>query len=116
MHEAPTIDAELTLLRTDDGGRHSPVYAGYRPHVVVGDPTQREASVRDGDVLTEEYLGVTFLDGPEVIQPSDSCMVTMSLMYYPNVDYSGLLPGRTFTLREGGRIVGFGRVIKRSDV
>ena len=105
-------------MNTDDGGRRSPIYpsTNYWPHVVVGDPTQREAIVRDGNVCTEDYLGVAFLAGPEVIQPGDSCTVTMSLMYYPEVDYSRLRRGTTFTLREGGQIIGFGRVTRRSDV
>ncbi len=32
-------------------------------------------------------------------------------MYYPRVDYSALQTGVTFTVREGGRIVGHGVVV-----
>lgn len=39
----------------------------------------------------------------------------MDLMYHPQVDYRELTPGTTFTVREGPRIVGHGRVLKRED-
>ncbi len=35
----------------------------------------------------------------------------LRLMYYPRVDYSTLQTGVTFTVREGGRIVGHGVVV-----
>ena len=31
-------------------------------------------------------------------------------MYWPNVKYEGLIPGVTFTIREGPQTVGYGRV------
>jgi translation elongation factor EF-Tu-like GTPase len=121
MSDLPTIDAEVTLLRTDEGGRRGPILPGlkpshYCPHLVIGDPTQRKAIVREGNVCTEEYLGIRFLDGPDIVYPGDWCVATMSLMYHPDVDYSAVIPGATFTVREGGMVIGFGRVIKRSDV
>jgi hypothetical protein len=32
---------------------------------------------------------------------------------FPRLAYEGVVPGATFTLREGSRIVGFGRVLAR---
>ncbi len=40
-----------------------------------------------------------------------SLSVTLLLAYYPAVEYEELLPGATFTLREGGSIVGYGEVV-----
>jgi translation elongation factor EF-Tu-like GTPase len=118
MSACPTIEVDVTFLSISEGGRQHPLYFGaypgqYWPHLVVGDPKQRKAIVRDGNVLIEEYLGVTFLDGPEVIHPGDSFAAKLSLMYHPDVDYSAVVPGATFTIREGGQIVGFGRVTRR---
>ena len=36
-------------------------------------------------------------------------------MYFPLIRYEDVVPGATFTVREGGRIVGFGRVESRTD-
>lgn len=45
--------------------------------------------------------------------PGGWFIVTMGLVYYPVVDYSALVQGAVFTIREGPRIVGHGRVVKR---
>jgi|SRR6516165_5050475 hypothetical protein len=65
MSEIPTIEAELTLLPTDEGGRRHQLSFGrdspgyYFPHVVVGDPAQRKSVVHDGNVCTEDYLSTS---------------------------------------------------------
>jgi hypothetical protein len=41
--------------------------------------------------------------------------VTLDLMYHPRVDYGAVQPNATFTIREGGKVVGFGRPVARSD-
>jgi hypothetical protein len=49
------------------------------------------------------------------IEPGETAEVTMALMYYyePNVSYEDVVPGATFTLREGPSIVGYGTVLSR---
>lgn len=37
------------------------------------------------------------------------------LMYHPQVDCNSLVVGATFTVREGGRIVGHGVVVQRNE-
>jgi len=39
--------------------------------------------------------------------------VKLALMYAPEVSYTGVEPGATFTLREGPEIVGYGLVLSR---
>jgi hypothetical protein len=34
-------------------------------------------------------------------------------MYWPDEDYSNIVPGATFTLREGPKVVGFGKVLSK---
>jgi hypothetical protein len=85
----------------------------YRPHIVVGDPNQREAIVGAGRVIAEEYLGVAFSSGPDRISLGHAIRVEMMLIYWPSLDYRKAVPGATFTLREGGRIVGQGRITRR---
>ncbi len=40
----------------------------YMPHIVVGDPQQREAMMI-GNSLTEKYLGVWVTDAPDELSP-----------------------------------------------
>ena len=37
--------------------------------------------------------------------------MTLRLMYWPDEPYDELLPGATFTVRGGPKIVGFGKVL-----
>ncbi|MFO1461196.1 MAG: hypothetical protein U1G08_17565 [Verrucomicrobiota bacterium] len=111
------IEAEITLLRKSEGGRDIPdgMFRDlrYRPHIVIGNPTLRQAVIAEGNRLTEHYLGVAFSDGPQHIDPGQPVRTTMALVYYPHVDYGAAVPGVTFTLREGARIIGFGKIERR---
>lgn len=80
------------------------------PHVVVGDPTQRESRI-SGNTITECYLGVLVADAPDEIPPGGTVEVTLRLIYWPKRGYEELVPGATFTVREGPKIVGFGQVL-----
>ena len=84
----------------------------YRPHLVVGDPTQRHAIVAEDNRLTEDYLGVAFHQGPVDASVGTEMKVILTLMYYPRLSYEVPKPGVTFTIREGARIVGFGSVLR----
>ena len=118
------IATRFTLLSEDEGGRSTPLlpsaYGGaYRPHIVIGDQHQREPIVRERDgfpnVLDEEYLGVAFWDGPKTspLPTGTPMQIVLRLCYRPSSMYDAVAPGATFTLREGGRIVGFGEVTGR---
>ena len=56
------------------------------------------------------YFGVTFDNGPAQIVPGQSFLADLVLIYWPNIKYEGLIPGATFTIREGPHTVGYGRV------
>ena len=99
----PQITTLVSMKTEEDGGRHGPFWANYRPHIVPRG--------------TEDYLGVTVLglSESEAVMPGAEAEVTFDLVYHPNVDYSSLLPGMEFEIREGPRVVGNGTVISRSD-
>lgn len=108
----PAIEAEVTFLKTEEGGRTAPLRLEpgspfYMPHIVIGDPKQRSPAGK--------LLGVAFRRAPLTLAPGDTAKVRMDLMYHPQVDYRELVPGATFTVREGPRIVAYGRVLKRED-
>ena len=57
---------------------------------------------------TEEYLGINFIDGEDVI--FDKQVGAYALPLYETVDYSALQAGTEFFIMEGGNIVGEGVV------
>lgn len=116
----PVVEAEVTLLPAEAGGRCWPLDLShrdtfYRPHLVVGDPGQRHAILDSSGVSTEEYLGVQFVPAAIELAPGERSTVRMQLIFYPGCTYDRLTPGTTFTLREGGRVVGHGKVLQRDD-
>jgi hypothetical protein len=135
MTSQPRIECEVTFLTQEEGGRSSanpPLLSEnfYRPHLVVGDPSQRQAKITgrmmpveyaDGTrgehwtdkYIDEEMLGVAFESGPDNPQVGKPLIVTLLLMYWPYPGYEKLQPAATFTVREGSKIVGFGRVLRR---
>jgi len=112
----PVIRAFVTFLSPENGGRaRMPGLASgqYMPHLVIQSPDIRRAKVIDG-MCADDYLGVRFLSAPTEIFPELSLDCEMELMYFPRVDYNAVREGSTFTIREGGRVIGFGVVTKRS--
>jgi hypothetical protein len=111
------IEVELTFRPPSEGGRLIPdgILTGYhyRPHIVIGPPDQKHVVVTEGYSLTETCFGVAFSRGPNHIELSCPVIAEAVLMYSPALEYSIVIPEATFTLREGSRIVGHGRVIKR---
>ena len=118
------IRVELTLLSPEEGGRQTPIvqeafHGHYRPHIVIGDPAQREPILveRDGvkNYIDEDYLGVAFWEGPnkEILPTNEPMQLLMVLSYFPDVNYEMVIPGATYTLREGGRIIGYGEIKER---
>jgi hypothetical protein len=81
------------------------------PHIVLGEPSQRNAHVGPGNLVTEDYLGVWIQDAPDEWSPGQSAEVTLVLMYWPEKKYEHVRAGATFTLREGPNVAGFGHVM-----
>jgi hypothetical protein len=115
------IGAEIVILSSDEGGRATPLlpaaYRGqYRPQIVLQPRDTRQAKIelRDGmRHVVDEYLGVAFWSGPDPIPISQPFTATLFLMYPEHPAYGPVVPGAEFTLREGAKIVGHGRVLKR---
>ena len=108
----PVVEAKFTLLSDLSHARRGLSSGKYRPHIVIGPESQRIA-IRDGNRLTENYLGVMFVGGPDTVEPGDTANVKLALMYFPEYPYEGVQPGVTFTVREGPLIVGYGVIQSR---
>lgn len=112
--KVPVVQAQITLLPELSHGRRLLTTGQYRPHIVIGPQSQREAT-RSGNAFTEKYLGVMFVGGPDAMSPGDSADVSLALMHFPDDAYDEVQPGATFTIREGPLIVGFGSILSRSE-
>ncbi len=85
------FQAEVYVLSKDEGGRHTPFFANYRPQFYF----------RTTDVTGEVVLP----EGTEMVMPGDNVTLTVKLIAPIAMD-----PGLRFAIREGGRTVGAGVV------
>lgn len=113
MSGLPIVTAEIVFLTEAEGGRRLAANVGYRPHIVVQDRSIRSSTVDERGWSNEEYLGVMFTAWPDGYANGASGEFQMELWYHPRVDYTKVIPGATFTIREGGRVVGHGLILSR---
>jgi elongation factor Tu len=87
------FDAQVYILSKDEGGRHTPFYDNYRPQFYF---------------RTTDVTGVVKLpEGTEMVMPGDNTEMAVTLIQPIAMD-----EGQGFSIREGGRTVGSGKVIK----
>jgi elongation factor Tu len=89
------FEAQMYVLRKDEGGRHTPFFTGYRPQFYF----------RTTDVTGT----VALAEGVEMCMPGDMAAVTVELSAETPV---AMDEGLRFAIREGGRTVGSGTVVK----
>ena len=87
------FNAEVYVLSKDEGGRHTPFFANYRPQFYF----------RTTDVTGEVVLP----EGTEMVMPGDNVTIGVKLIAPIAMD-----EGQRFSIREGGRTVGSGVVSK----
>ena len=85
--------AEVYVLKKEEGGRHTPFFKGYKPQFYI----------RTTDVTGEVILG----EGTEMVMPGDTVTITVKL-----VTPVALEEQQRFAIREGGKTVGAGVVLK----
>ena len=110
--KVPSVRAVLTMLPKNI---RYPNRARYMPHIVLGDPSQRQAILGPKNTIAERYLGVWITHAPEDLIPGCRVEVNFELMYWPEESYGGIAPGATFTLREGPNVVGFGSILSEFE-
>ena len=87
------FEAEVYVLKKEEGGRHTPFFTGYKPQFYL----------RTTDVTGE----VTLAEGVEMIMPGDNAKFKVKL-----VAPVALEEKQRFAIREGGKTVGAGGVTK----
>ncbi len=87
------FEAQVYILTKEEGGRHSPFFSNYRPQFYF----------RTTDVTGKIELP----SGTEMVMPGDNTEMTVEL-----IAPIAMEDGLRFAIREGGRTVGAGRVVK----
>jgi hypothetical protein len=87
------FEAEVYILKKEEGGRHTSFVTGYRPQFYI----------RTTDVTGE----VTLAQGVEMVMPGDSAKMKIKLIVPVALE-----EGLRFAIREGGKTVGAGAVTK----
>ena len=87
------FEAEVYVLSKEEGGRHTPIFNGYRPQFYF---------------RTTDVTGMATLpEGTEMVMPGDNVKMLAEL-----ITEIAMEEGLRFAIREGGRTVGAGVVTK----
>ncbi|USN56515.1 MAG: elongation factor Tu [Candidatus Peribacteria bacterium] len=89
---ASKFEAEIYVLKKEEGGRHTPFMTGYRPQFFI---------------RTTDVTGAIEVQGAEMIVPGDNAKIAVELIYPV-----AMAEGLRFAIREGGRTVGAGVITK----
>ena len=85
------FSAEVYVLSKDEGGRHTPFFANYRPQFYF---------------RTTDVTGTcTLAQGVEMVMPGDNVSITVKVIAPVAMER-----GQRFAIREGGRTIGAGRI------
>ena len=84
---------QIYVLKKEEGGLHTPFHNKYRPQFFI----------RTLDVTGE----ITLPEGVEMVMPGDNVEISVKLIYPVAIN-----EGLSFAIREGGRTVGAGQVIR----
>ena len=91
VHPHTKFKGQVYVLSKDEGGRHTPFFANYRPQFYF---------------RTTDITGVIELpEGTEMVMPGDTVELTVELIHPIAIEQ-----GTKFSIREGGRTVGSGQL------
>ena len=91
VHPHTKFKGQVYVLSKDEGGRHTPFFANYRPQFYF---------------RTTDITGVIELpEGTEMVMPGDTVELTVELIHTIAIEQ-----GTKFSIREGGRTVGSGNI------
>lgn len=91
VHPHTKFKGQVYVLSKDEGGRHTPFFANYRPQFYF---------------RTTDITGVIELpEGTEMVMPGDTVELTVELIHPIAIE-----KGTKFSIREGGRTVGSGNI------
>jgi translation elongation factor EF-Tu-like GTPase len=94
-HE-PDVEAEVTFLRTEEGGRQGYVLSGYRPQFFY-----------DG----EDHVAVQEFPDKEKVYPGDTVAVLLHFLH-PELLFNRIRVGDSFKILEGVVVVAHGKITR----
>ncbi|MDI6453661.1 elongation factor Tu [Peloplasma aerotolerans] len=90
------FEAQVYVLSKEEGGRHTAFFSNYRPQFYF---------------RTTDITGViTLQEGTEMVMPGDNTVMNVELIHPIAIE-----EGTKFSIREGGRTVGAGSVVKITE-
>jgi elongation factor Tu len=93
VHPHFKFEAQVYVLSKEEGGRHTAFFSNYRPQFYF---------------RTTDVTGViTLQEGTEMVMPGDNTVMIVELIHPIAIE-----EGTKFSIREGGRTVGAGSVVK----
>lgn len=97
------VVAAVTLIATDVGGRTGPVWGSYRPNHNFFGPDNHD-------------MAIGFIELPDGVElsPGQSIDVPISFVSWPRLA-AEIRAGREWSIQEGARVVGFGKVLEVLD-
>jgi hypothetical protein len=100
MAYGPHIEAEVTFLKPEEGGRKSPAFSGYRPQFYY-----------EGHDWDAEHM----YPDVEKVNPGETTRALLTFIS-PEFHRNRVHPGMAFEIREGTRVVGRGKVTRLLSV
>ena len=92
----PDVEAEITFLRTEEGGRQGYVSTGYRPQFYY-----------EG----EDHVAVQEFTDKEKVYPGDTVTAHLHFLH-PELLFNRVRVGDSFKILEGKRVVAHGKITR----
>jgi elongation factor Tu len=92
------FEAEVYILKKEEGGRHTPFFIGYRPQFFV---RTLDVTGKVTKILSEKNENI------EMVLPGDKVKLAIELIHSVAIE-----EGMRFAIREGGKTVGAGVITK----
>jgi len=90
--------AKLKYLKTEQGGRKTPAFSGYRPQVKF-------------DFIEMQTSGQQVFMDQKIVYPGEEVTAEISLLSSAFLE-KALFIGQSFEFREGSRVIGHGQIIE----
>jgi translation elongation factor EF-Tu-like GTPase len=101
------VKAEITLKKTEDGGRIYGIKSGYRPNHVF--------ELTNDLKNLKTYIGDIQFDNQETIEPGETKIVTVRFLRMSQIE-KYIKIGQKWFINEAARTLGFGEILQIQNV
>ncbi|HKF22547.1 MAG TPA: elongation factor Tu [Candidatus Angelobacter sp.] len=100
MNWPTDVEGEVIFLPTEAGGRKGPAFSGYRPQFFYD---------------SQDWDAIQFYPDVQQANPGDTVRTYFAFLS-PQMHVGKIVAGKMFLIREGSRVVGYGRITKVIDL